>query len=96
MPVLARNLLESIKLLSAVTRLLADRCIAGITANREHMRSTVEHSIGVVTALNPYIGYANATAVAQEALSSGRSVYDLVLEKKLVSKEKLDEILQPV
>jgi aspartate ammonia-lyase len=55
----------------------------------------VENSIGVVTALNPYIGYANATEVAQEALISGRSVYDLVLEKKLLSKEQLDEILQP-
>jgi aspartate ammonia-lyase len=59
------------------------------------LRSSVEHSIGVVTALNPYIGYANATEVAQEALATGRSVYDLVLEKKLLSKERLDAILQP-
>jgi aspartate ammonia-lyase len=55
----------------------------------------VEHSIGVVTALNPYIGYANATEVAREALESGKSVYNLVLEKKLLPKEKLDAILQP-
>ena len=55
----------------------------------------VEHSIGVVTALNPYIGYANATAVAQEALATGQSVYELVLAKKLLSKERLDAILQP-
>jgi len=49
----------------------------------------------VVTALNPYIGYANATQVAQEALATGRSVSELVLEKKLLSKERLDQILQP-
>jgi aspartate ammonia-lyase len=49
----------------------------------------------VVTALNPYIGYANATEVAQQALESGRSVYDLVLERKLLSKEELDAILRP-
>jgi aspartate ammonia-lyase len=74
---------------------LADRCVKGITANRDRLRASVEHSIGVVTALNPYIGYANATAVAQEALSTGASVSTLVLEKGLLSKAKLDEILQP-
>ena len=74
---------------------LAERCVNGITANRERLRAMVENSIGVVTALNPHIGYANATEVAQEALVSGRSVYELVLEKKLLSKEKLDEILRP-
>ena len=67
----------------------------GITANRERLRAIVENSIGVVTALNPYIGYANATQVAQEALTTGRSVSELVLEKKLLSKERLAEILQP-
>ena len=74
---------------------LAERCVSGITANRERLRASVENSIGVVTALNPYIGYANATEVAQQALLTGRSVYDLVLEKNLLSKEKLDAILQP-
>ena len=74
---------------------LAERCVKGITANRERLRASVENSIGVVTALNPYIGYANATEVAQLALATGKSVYDLVLEKKLLSKERLDAILQP-
>ena len=59
----------------------------GITANREALRLSVEQSIGIVTALNPYIGYANATAVAQEAHASGRSVHEVVLEKGLLSKE---------
>ncbi len=74
---------------------LASKCVSGITANREHLRRGVEHSIGIVTALNPYIGYANATDIAQEALITGMSVYDLVLEKKLLTREQLDEILQP-
>jgi aspartate ammonia-lyase len=69
--------------------------VSGITANRDHLRNTVENSIGIVTALNPYIGYTNATAVAQKALASGRRVYDLVLEMGLLTKERLDEILQP-
>jgi aspartate ammonia-lyase len=59
------------------------------------MRRGVEHSIGIVTALNPYIGYANATEIAREALLTGRSVYDLVLEKKLLTPEQLNQILQP-
>jgi aspartate ammonia-lyase len=55
----------------------------------------VEHSIGIVTALNPYIGYMHATAVAQEALATGKSVYSLVLDKKLLTKAQLDDILRP-
>ena len=74
---------------------LAEKCIKGITANRESLRRNVENSIGLVTALNPYIGYANATAIAQEALLSGGSVYELVLSKGLLTKTQLDEILKP-
>src|SRR5204863_9438577 len=74
---------------------LATRCVNGITANREHLRRGVENSIGIVTALNPYIGYANATEIAQQALISGQSVYDLVLAKRLLTREQLDHILQP-
>ena len=94
-PVIAHSLFKSITHLRNGCLTLAERCVKGITANRERLRASVEQSIGVVTALNPYIGYANATEVAQEALLTGKSVYDLVLEKKLLSKERLDEILQP-
>src|SRR5436190_8147333 len=94
-PIIAHSLFKSITHLSNGCVTLAERCVNGITANRERLRAMVENSIGVVTALNPFIGYTNATEVAQEALVSGRSVYELVLEKKLLSKEKLDEILQP-
>jgi aspartate ammonia-lyase len=59
------------------------------------MRLGVERSIGIVTALNPYIGYSNATAIAKEALESGRAITDLVLDRGLLSKRELDEILRP-
>jgi aspartate ammonia-lyase len=94
-PIIAHSLFKSVTHLRNGCLTLAARCVEGITANRERLRAVVENSIGVVTALNPYIGYANATEVAQEALTSGKSVYELVLAKKLLSKEKLDAILQP-
>jgi aspartate ammonia-lyase len=94
-PIIAHSLFKSVTHLRNGCVTLAERCVKGITANRERLRGIVENSIGVVTALNPYIGYANATEIAQEALATGRRVYDLVLERKLLSKERLDEILQP-
>jgi aspartate ammonia-lyase len=94
-PIIAHSLFESLSHLRNGCVTLGERCVKGITANREHLRRVVENSIGIVTALNPYIGYTHATEVAQEALATGRSVYDLVLEKRLLSKEQLDEILQP-
>lgn len=92
-PVIAYNLFQSIHLLDRACLTLTEKCIVGITANREHCLQTVTNSIGIVTALNPCIGYENASAVAKEALENGRSVYELILEKNLLSKEKLDEIL---
>jgi aspartate ammonia-lyase len=92
-PVIAYNLFLSIDLLGKACVTLAEKCVDGITANRETCRRMVENSIGIVTALNPSIGYENSTAVAAEALEKGLSVYDLVLEKGLLPKEKLDEIL---
>jgi aspartate ammonia-lyase len=94
-PIIAHSIFKSVNHLRAGCRTLADRCVVGITANREHLRKGVERSIGVVTALNPYIGYVNATVVAREALETGRSVYELVLEKKLLSKDQLDTLLRP-
>jgi aspartate ammonia-lyase len=94
-PVIAHSLFKSIMHLRNGCETLRERCVTGITANREHLRRTVENSIGIVTALNPYIGYANATRLAQEAHATGRSIYELVLEKKLLSREQLDDILRP-
>ncbi len=92
-PVIAFSLFDSIALLTRGCRTLGEKCIDGITANREHCRKMVENSIGIVTALNPCIGYENSTSIAKEALDNDLSVYKLVLEKGLLSKEKLDEIL---
>jgi aspartate ammonia-lyase len=94
-PIIAHSLFASITHLRNGCITLAERCVKGITANREHLRASVERSIGIVTALNPYIGYANATVVAQEAHATGRSVTEIVLEKGLLSKQKLEEILKP-
>jgi aspartate ammonia-lyase len=94
-PIIAHSLFKSVTHLRNGCLTLAERCVSGITANRERLRAIVDNSIGIVTALNPYIGYANATQVAQEALATGRSVAELVLEKKLLSRERLDEILRP-
>jgi aspartate ammonia-lyase len=94
-PIIAHSLFASIDHLRQGCLTLEDRCIRGITANRGHLRNAVERSIGIVTALNPYIGYANATAIAREAHASGRGVYELVLEKGLLPKEKLEEVLRP-
>ncbi len=73
----------------------ADRWVDGITANRAVCRRMVEQSIGLVTALNPYIGYERSSRVADEALKSGRSVYEIVLEKGYLNQAELDEILSP-
>jgi aspartate ammonia-lyase len=94
-PIIAHSLFKSVTHLRAGCLTLAERCVNGITANREHLRHGVERSIGIVTALNPYLGYANATEIAQQALLTGESVYDLVLAKKLLSKAQLDDILRP-
>ena len=94
-PVIVQSLFESIEMLKNGMDTLRYRCIEGITANVEHNRKTVENSIGLVTALNPYIGYENSTRIAKEALETGASVYDLVLKQKLMSKEQLDKILDP-
>ena len=76
-------------------RLLRIRCVDGITANVDKCRADVHNSISVVTALNPVIGYKNSTKIAKEAMATGRSVYDLVLEHGILSKEDLDTILSP-
>jgi aspartate ammonia-lyase len=71
------------------------KCIDGITANEKRCRELVEKSIGLVTALNPVLGYEVSTQLAKEALETDRGVYELVLEKNLLSREELDNILAP-
>jgi aspartate ammonia-lyase len=94
-PIIARALFASLSSLTAACTSLADHCIDGITANKEYLRSQVEDSIGIVTVLNPLIGYDAATSIARLALSSGRSVTSLVLESGLLTAGELDAILRP-
>jgi aspartate ammonia-lyase len=74
---------------------LARQCVNGITANRDRLAETVRQTIGIVTALNPYIGYERSSALAKEAHATGRGVYELVLEKGWLAQHELDRILTP-
>lgn len=94
-PIIAHSLFKSIEHLTAACRTLRENCVIGITANRELLAERVRTSAGLATALNPYIGYENATLVAKEALRSGRGVAELVLEMGLMSREELDRLLDP-
>jgi fumarate hydratase class II len=98
MPVLARALLESVRILSTSTRLLAERCVDGITADAERMRRFAESSPSVVTPLNRYLGYEEAATVAKESLKAGRTIREQVLamgyvERGVLTLEQLDAAL---
>lgn len=94
-PVIAFNLFFGLTLLRNAAITLHTRCISGIVANRERCLAYVQNSIGLVTALNPVLGYERSAAIAKESLLTGASVYSLVLEKGWLEKEQLDEILRP-
>lgn len=94
-PVIVQSLFESIEMLKNGMMTLKEKCIDGITANEDRCRELVEGSIGIVTALNPALGYETCTKLAKEALDTNRGVYELVLEKKLLSKAELDDLLKP-
>lgn len=95
-PVLFYNLFESIEALSGAVATLVDNCIIDITANEEHCKELLESSVGISTALCPYIGYRKAAELAKKSLKTGIKVRDLVLDEKLLSPEQLDIILNPV
>ena len=94
-PIIAFNLFFGLTLLRNAAIVLASRCINGIEPNRERCREFVQNSIGLVTALNPVLGYEKSAAIAKEALKTGGSVYDLVIAKGWLTKGKLDELLKP-
>ena len=94
-PVIAQCCFESSEILIQGFDTLRIRCIDGITANEEVCRNYVHNSIGIITALNPVIGYKNSTKIAKEAIETGRSVYDLILEHDILSKEDLNTIMKP-
>ncbi len=94
-PVIVQSLFESISILANGISTLKYRCIDGITANEEHCKNLVKNSIGIITALNPVLGYETSTQLAKEALETNKGVYELALEKQLLSKEELDKLLSP-
>jgi aspartate ammonia-lyase len=94
-PVIAYCILESQTMLMNAAETLRRHCVNGITANEDVCRQYVEHSIGVVTALNPLLGYGVATELAGEALNTGKGIVQLVREKKLLSEEQINSVLNP-
>ncbi len=94
-PIISFNLIQSLGIMTNVVKVFTDRCIRGITSNEEHCRDMVERSIGLVTALSPYLTYEQASEVAREAMRTGRTVREIVLERDLISPEDLDDILAP-
>jgi aspartate ammonia-lyase len=94
-PIIAFNLFFGLTLLRNAAIALHTRCISGIEPNRERCLEYVRNSIGLVTALNPVLGYERSAAIAKEALATGSSVYSLVLEKGWLEKEQLDDLLTP-
>jgi len=94
-PIIAYSLFRSIPHLKQGCLVLARQCVVGITANRARLAEMVRNTIGIVTALNPYLGYEKSSALAKEAHATGRGVYELVLEKGWLSQAELDRILSP-
>jgi len=95
LPLMARNLLESIGLLSAAAGLLADRCVAGITPNRKRCEELIEQSLAMVTPLAVTIGYDRAAMLAYEAYHTGKTIRAILLEKKVLTEEEIRKILDP-
>ena len=93
MPMMARNLLESITLLANVSRLFADRCVAGITADEERCRTNAEASPSIATSLNPYLGYERTAQLIKESLKTGEAIRDLVAATGELSEDDLDRAL---
>ena len=94
-PIIVHSLFENIEMLVNAMNTLREKCVVGITANPEVCRRMVYNSIGLVTALNPYLGYETSTMLAKEALQTGKGIYDLVLEHRLMSEEELHKVLLP-
>src|SRR5699024_163872 len=94
-PVLVFNLLQSIEIMTNVFTVFRKYCLEGIQANIEKMEDYVNKSIGIITAINPHVGYEVATAIAKEAVESGKSVREVCLEQGVLTQEELDIILHP-
>ena len=94
-PVIFYQLFESFRALTGAVNTLCENCIVGITANRERCAEWVNRSVGIVTALNPYIGYLKAAEIAKESLRTGEAIKSIVLREGLMDEETLDRVLDP-
>lgn len=94
-PVLTYNLLQSLDILRNVVNVFTERCVQGITANVQRCRQMVEQSVGIITAINPHVGYETSTLIAKEAITTGRPIREIVLERGILTEEELDIILNP-
>jgi fumarate hydratase class II len=93
---MAHNLLESIRLLASSANNFTDRCISGLAADVERCNDMIEKSLAMCTALAPEIGYDQAAAIAKESYKTGKTVREIALEKKIISPDRLNEILDPM
>ena len=94
-PIIVFSMFESIEMMTKAMTTLRDKCIIGITANEEHCRNLVYNSIGIVTALLPFLGYETCSRLARRAMETGKGIYELILDEKLMTKQELDEMLKP-
>lgn len=94
-PVMVFNIIQSLEILTNVCKVFRERCIVGITANRERCQDMVHRSLGIITALVPHLGYEGATELAREALEGGKTVLEIVSEKDLLSPEEMERLLCP-
>jgi aspartate ammonia-lyase len=95
-PVIAFNLLQSLKIMRNALDVFNRYALEGLEANRERCRAYVDRSFGIVTALNPHLGYDVAAQLVKEATLSGMTIKELILERNLLTREEMDEILDPV
>lgn len=95
-PVIIYNLLQSIKIMTNVFTVFRIHCLSGITANKERMEEYVNNSVGIITAINPHVGYETAASIAREAILTNRPVREIVLERGVLTAAELDTILHPM
>ena len=94
-PIIFYCMFQSIDTLAFAVRTFVDNCVSGITANEDRCRCLVENSVGIITALSPYVGYQKAADIAKKAIQTGASVRKLILDEKIMSEDELNEVLDP-
>ena len=94
-PIIFQSILSSVDMLGNAAKTFAQECISGITANAEHCEELVENSVGIITALCPFIGYAQSAKIAKKAIRTGRSVRELIMEEGILTEEELNKVLDP-